>query len=119
MEKRKRIGLLIILGVVFVLVVVLTIVLLTTLRKPTPETNKTPIVTLKKPVVTTTHVGAGFDAPTAIVSTGNTSDKRLFVVEREGRIMSFTPNEGGAPQVFLDIRDRIQASGEMGLLGLA
>ena len=50
---------------------------------------------------------------------------RLYVVLQEGRIVSFDPTteggpaEGTEPDVFLDIRDRVRAGGERGLLGLA
>lgn len=45
---------------------------------------------------------------------------RLFVVERDGRILAVENYaRGGAAQVFLDIRDRVHASVEEGLLGLA
>jgi uncharacterized repeat protein (TIGR03806 family) len=45
---------------------------------------------------------------------------RLFVVEQDGRVMVF-PNDAStsSAQVFLDIRGRLRAGGEEGLLGLA
>ena len=51
---------------------------------------------------------------------------RLYVVLQEGRIVSFNPTtegdpvvEGEEPAVFLDVRDKVRAGGERGLLGLA
>ncbi len=45
---------------------------------------------------------------------------RLYVVLQEGRIVRFDPTSTVAePTLFLDIRDRVSAGGEQGLLGLA
>lgn len=45
-------------------------------------------------------------------------DKRLFVVEREGRVVVF--KEGAAKaEPFLDIRDKVQSGGERGLFTIA
>lgn len=47
-------------------------------------------------------------------------DSRLYVVEKAGRIRVFPDASGTvASQVFLDIGNRVQDSGERGLLGLA
>lgn len=85
----------------------------------TPAPQSTPIKTLKTPAVGAKQVASGLQSPTGIVSTGNTSDKRLFVIERSGVIRIITPGEDSAPQTFLDIQNKAQAGGEMGLLGLA
>lgn len=61
-------------------------------------------------------VAQGLEAPVGLAHAGDGSD-RLYVVEQPGRIRSFAP--GGAPQLFLDIADRISSGGERGLLGLA
>ena len=51
---------------------------------------------------------------------GGDGSGRLYVVLQEGRIVFFDPAvEGAEPSVFLDIRDRVRAGGERGLLGLA
>ena len=45
---------------------------------------------------------------------------RLYVVLQEGRIVRLDPTSAVAePTLFLDIRDRVSAGGEQGLLGLA
>jgi glucose/arabinose dehydrogenase len=44
---------------------------------------------------------------------------RLFVVEQAGIIKVVAPGGTSAPTVFLDIRSRVLAGGEQGLLGLA
>ena len=45
---------------------------------------------------------------------------RLYVVLQEGRIVAFNPEPGVSDfDSFLDIRDRVRARGEQGLLGLA
>ncbi len=44
--------------------------------------------------------------------------RRLFIVEQAGTIRVM-PIDGGAMMLFLDIRSRVRAGGEQGLLGLA
>lgn len=58
-----------------------------------------------------------FNDPVDIASAGN---GRLFIVERDGiiRVVNNDPAATTAP-VFLDIRSRVSAGGETGLLGLA
>ena len=60
-----------------------------------------------------------FDRPLFLTFAPDASD-RLFVVEQAGRI-HVLPNDPSvtATQVFLDIRGRVNAGGEEGLLGLA
>lgn len=59
----------------------------------------------------------GLDAPLGLESPGDGSD-RLFVMERRGTLRIIA-NGQVAPTPFLDIRDRVTAGGEQGLLGLA
>lgn len=68
------------------------------------------------------HIGNAFPnlqfaAPVDIASAGN---GRLFIVEQDGiiRVIANDPTATAAP-VFLDIRARVSAGGEAGLLGLA
>ncbi|MEM8559180.1 MAG: PQQ-dependent sugar dehydrogenase [Bacteroidota bacterium] len=50
----------------------------------------------------------------------NTNADRLYVVEQNGQVVTFTKAaNGGDAAPFLDIRDRVFNSGELGLLGLA
>jgi glucose/arabinose dehydrogenase len=60
-------------------------------------------------------LSSGLDAPTALAHAG---DDRIFVAEQGGRIRVFA---GGVllPTPYLDLRSRVLAGGERGLLGLA
>ncbi len=60
-------------------------------------------------------VGTGLGTPVAITHAG---DDRLFVTDRAGRILLVRGNQV-APQPFLDIRGRVRAGGEQGLLSVA
>ena len=62
-------------------------------------------------------VAAGLTAPVYVTAAGD-QGRRLFIVEQGGTIRVLA---GGMllPQPFLDLRDRVRAGGEMGLLGLA
>jgi hypothetical protein len=59
-----------------------------------------------------------FSSPVHVTSARDGS-RRLFVVERQGRVVVFRPLSTMPPAVFLDIRDKVLAGGERGLLGLA
>ncbi|HSH04658.1 MAG TPA: PQQ-dependent sugar dehydrogenase [Anaerolineae bacterium] len=67
-------------------------------------------------------VGTGLNMPLGATHTGLAGDKRLFVMEKQGRIQILdlnTPDINDA-QLFLDISDRVAGAGsEDGLLGLA
>src|SRR3989344_5626270 len=54
---------------------------------------------------------------TAIVS--REGDNRLFVLDQDGLVRILTSDGSVISQPFLDIRDRVLFSGEMGLLGMA
>lgn len=62
-------------------------------------------------------VASGFSAPLQVTNAGDGSG-RLFVVEQGGRIRVVRDGQVGR-EPFLDIRDRVGAGGERGLLGLA
>jgi glucose/arabinose dehydrogenase len=63
------------------------------------------------------EVAAGFDRPLGITHAADGSG-RLFVVEQPGTVR--VVSDGAVQQApYLDLRDRIHASGERGLLGLA
>lgn len=68
------------------------------------------------PDIELVRVAGGFDRPVHLVPAPGSGD--LFVVEQAGVIRRMTR---GADRhaVFLDIRDRVEAGGEKGLLGLA
>lgn len=61
-----------------------------------------------------------FEAPVAVENAGDASG-RLFVVEKEGRIIMMEPTDNGFKKnIYLDITDRVESSqAEQGLLGLA
>ena len=69
------------------------------------------------PPLQLTEVAGGFNSP-VFVRAAPGDDERLYVVEKTGRIRIL---KGGVenPEPFLDISDRVQNSGEQGLLGLA
>ena len=62
-------------------------------------------------------VATGLTNP-VFVTGARDGTRRLFIVEQAGRIRVM-PTGGGATPVFLDIRSRVRAGGEQGLLGLA
>lgn len=68
------------------------------------------------PDVALQRVGRGFTQPVFV-----TGDRRggLLIVEQSGLIRRLDPHRGLPGEVFLDIRDRVTAGGERGLLGLA
>jgi len=60
-----------------------------------------------------------FSSPVFLTHGGDATD-RIFVVEQAGIIKIFqNDSEAASAATFLDIRDRVTAGGEMGLLGLA
>jgi glucose/arabinose dehydrogenase len=62
-------------------------------------------------------VATGLASP-VFVTGARDGTNRLFIVEQAGTIRVM-PAGGGAPALFLDIRSRVRAGGEQGLLGLA
>jgi uncharacterized protein (TIGR03437 family) len=62
-------------------------------------------------------VTAGLSSPVLVTHAGDGSN-RLFIVEQVGRIKVLQPGATTATE-FLDIRSRVTAGGERGLLGLA
>jgi len=59
----------------------------------------------------------GLSSPVFVTHAGDSSH-RLFIVEQQGTIRVFHPGASTAP-VFLDVREKVLAGGERGLLGLA
>ena len=62
-------------------------------------------------------VARGFEAPVQLVST-TSEPRRLYVVEQRGTVRVIQSGRI-RPGFFLDLRGRVQAGGERGLLGLA
>ncbi len=75
-------------------------------------------VPLDQLTVTSTQVAFGLQRPTAIYAPDDGSG-RLLITEKAGIIRVYHPNTGLASAPLLDIRDRVDTSGnERGLLGL-
>ncbi len=79
-----------------------------------PVTVTTTSVPLDELELDLMDVADGFEQPVHV--TGPPGDPRLFVVDQPGLLWVI---DGGDPEVFLDIRDRVLFGGEQGLLGLA
>lgn len=60
----------------------------------------------------------GLDSPVFITPDG-TGNGLLYVVEQAGAVRVVSPDGSVAPEPFIDLRGRISAGGEEGLLGLA
>jgi glucose/arabinose dehydrogenase/lysophospholipase L1-like esterase len=67
--------------------------------------------------VATTQVASGLKRPTTVTGV---PDGRLLITEKEGTVRAYHPSTGLAPDPVLDLRSRVDVSGnERGLLGLA
>ncbi len=89
----------------------------TTTVEPTTASTAEPTTTLPSLddlVIEGTEAGTGFEAPLLMITPPG--DARRFVVQQPGSIYVI---DGGDPQQFLDITDRVSFKGEQGLLGLA
>ena len=66
------------------------------------------------------EVTAGFQEPTGVTSVTNSTDDRLFILERVG-VIRIVQNGQTLPTPFLDIQDQVNSADnwEQGLLGLA
>lgn len=94
---------------------------LTRSEKPEPKPNNATShtdTTLNTPVVHMDLVTKGLNLPTAIISTPDLSDKRLFVLEQAGKIRILSAKGKLETKPFLDISSKVMPGGEMGLLGL-
>jgi len=117
MKSRARLGTI----VATILIIILIAIGLGIWLYSTRTTSTQPEVTIpSSPSIATEEVRGGFASPTDIASIPGSSESRLFVTERSGIIRSIDPSDRETePQIFLDIQQKIQAGGEMGLLGLA
>ena len=89
----------------------------TAMSAPTPATLPSVAFDASKVRLSLARVTGGLSSPLFITGAGDGSG-RLFVLEQSGRIR--VVNSGNLiPAPFLDIRSRVQAGGERGLLGLA
>ena len=89
---------------------------------PPPASTQLPLqsVTIEPVTIEPAFGGATFDRPTNLVQPDDGTG-RHFLTEQAGRILALSGGpDGSEEQVFLDIRDRVNDSGnEEGLLGLA
>ena len=81
---------------------------------PIASASPTPTSAAEAPTVALVRIAGGLSDPVGITSAG---DRRLYVIERAGRIMAIEPD--GSSTLFGDLSGRIVAGGERGLLGLA
>jgi glucose/arabinose dehydrogenase len=82
----------------------------------TPTDGATAPATPLEDVRVRLTVLARVDSPTAMAV--RSGDERLYVTEQSGRVVR-VPHDGGAKETVLDLRSRIRAGGEQGLLGIA
>lgn len=113
------------LALAFLIVIVIDSVLLLAFNQPVKSPtrsitqNTSSPARLKPAKVELELFGKGLKKPTAIVSTADEKDKRLFVAEQAGRITVLGADGKLSEKPFLDIANKVQSGGEMGLLGLA
>ncbi len=87
---------------------------------PQTQTQSTPKpVVYNTPKIELAQIATGFTEPVAIVTRPDASDKRLFIVEQAGLIRILQADKTIDQTPFLDIKTKVKAGGEMGLLGLA
>lgn len=87
---------------------------------PAPaKSAQTPAEHYNPPQITPVAYAKGLSAPTSIAVTPDTTDTRLFVTERAGRIRA-VDTAGAVSEPVLDISAQVlDSGGEMGLLGIA
>jgi glucose/arabinose dehydrogenase len=68
--------------------------------------------------ISISRVARGFSFPTEVTNAGDGTN-RLFIVEKRGTVRVINGSGNLVPGYFMDIRSRVSASGERGLLGLA
>lgn len=83
-----------------------------------PPANAIAVAPLDQITASTTQVAAGLRRPTALTAPDDGS-QRLFITEKTGRVRVFHPDTGLATAPLLDLTDRVDATGEGGLLGIA
>lgn len=94
--------------------------LLTRESQPAKVTTTQPPSTRRAtPAVQLALMATGLPNPTGIVATNQSSDRRLFVLDRSGIIRIVTKDGKVLDTPFLDLSGQVLAGGEMGLLGLA
>ncbi|NIJ53457.1 PQQ-dependent sugar dehydrogenase [Dyadobacter arcticus] len=104
------------LPILFPLTLILLAIACSSNEKNTPQTPQEPEKTLS---ATNAFPALTFNRPVEIQQVAGDST-RFFVVEQEGVINVFSNNKSVATsQIFLDIKSKVQAGGERGLLGLA
>ncbi len=91
-----------------------------TARSSQTQTQSTPKpVTYNTPKIELQEVVSGLSQPVTIAAMPDKTDKRLFVIEQAGLIRIINADKTVDSVPFLDIKNKVKFSGEMGLLGLA
>jgi glucose/arabinose dehydrogenase len=102
------------------LLLLLSLAIINWPQQPAKSTPNTAIAKkINPPHVQLSLLATGLSSPTAIVSTNQPQDHRLFVTDRAGVIRIVQPDGSVASSPFLDISSQVLAKDEMGLLGLA
>jgi glucose/arabinose dehydrogenase len=89
-----------------------------TKRQPSSKQRDIPTQGYNTPKIEPKLIARGLEQPTDIAATPDTADKRLFIVEQAGVIRIVNANGTLQDKPLLDIKAKVQHSGEMGLLGL-
>jgi glucose/arabinose dehydrogenase len=97
------------------------LIYLQTAKRPIAPTDSNPVTQIdhQAPKVKLSLLATGLPNPTGIVASGVSDDDRLFVLDRQGIIRIVNQDGSIIPEAFLDIREIVLVSDEMGLLGLA
>src|SRR4051812_15883890 len=107
-------------GVFFAIFLAVTVSSLAQLTRVPNTSLKMPQIPAARGYALEQQFGRAFTAPVALVTPPGETN-RLFIVEQIGRISLITNLSAATPAVltFLDLRTRVNFSGEQGLLGLA
>jgi glucose/arabinose dehydrogenase len=101
------------------LVVAVGLVLWLLLRPPTVKPTTTTSHTTSEPKAQLALFATGLGSPTSIVSSGVAGDKRLFVLDQNGKVNVVNSTGTVVPEPFLDVSSIVMTGGETGLLGMA
>jgi len=101
------------------LAVAVGLVLWLLLRPPTVKPTTKTSHTTSEPKAQLALFATGLGSPTSIVSSGVAGDKRLFVLDQNGKVNVVNSTGTVVPEPFLDVSSIVMTGGETGLLGMA